>query len=107
MKRGKNGLFSGFAVTAGVAVLLLVLLGVGAARIDRQTNSQEMELLKKAVMRCVGSCYAIEGRYPDSLEYLEDHYGLVYDHEKYIIRYDAFAVNQLPDVAVLARGTAE
>ena len=69
---------------------------------EYNADTQPFKMENKAEIR-----YTLSLIHIYSLEYLEDHYGLVYDHEKYIIRYDAFAVNQLPDVAVLARGTAE
>lgn len=49
-------------------------------------------------------CYSVEGVYPDNVEYLVEHYGLRYDTETFILQYDAFAENILPDIRVLVRG---
>lgn len=49
-------------------------------------------------------CYTLEGAYPESLEYLEKHYGLTVNKKEYIVTYEVFADNQLPTVQVLVRG---
>ena len=52
-------------------------------------------------------CYAIEGAYPESVDYLAENYGLIYDKDRYIIYYDRFADNIRPTVSVLERQAAE
>ena len=46
----------------------------------------------------------VEGAYPESLSYLKEHYGLTVNEKDYIITYEVFASNQMPDVQVLVRG---
>ena len=103
MRRRKKRRFGGAALTLGVEALLIALLCAGTFRIERSAGEQEIEMVRRAVMRCIASCYAIEGRYPESLDYLKQNYGLRYDGNQYIVRYDAFADNQLPDVSVLEK----
>ena len=45
--------------------------------------------------------YAIEGRYPPSVEYLEEHYGIQIDRERYNVFYSGFASNIMPDITVI------
>ena len=47
------------------------------------------------------ACYAAEGVYPPTLSYLEEHYGLQIDEERYTVHYSAFAENLMPDITVL------
>ena len=49
-------------------------------------------------------CYAIEGRYPPSLEYMEEHYGLVYDKDIFFVDYQPIGSNLYPDVTVISIG---
>ena len=42
-------------------------------------------------------------RKPLNLEYLEDHYGIRVDEERYAVFYSAFADNLMPDVTVVVR----
>lgn len=45
----------------------------------------------------------MEGSYPESLDYLKEHYGITYDPEKYIVDYEIIGSNLMPDVKVFAR----
>ena len=47
------------------------------------------------------TCYAVEGAYPEDLDYLREHYGLAYDQSRYIVNYDAFASNLIPEIFVV------
>ena len=49
---------------------------------------------------CV-ACYAAEGIYPQDLEYLEEHYGVQVDGDRYVVHYEIFAQNLMPDITVL------
>jgi hypothetical protein len=49
----------------------------------------------------------VEGTYPPSLEYLKEHYGLIYDEESYYIDYTAIGSNIMPDVTILPRSKSE
>jgi len=55
------------------------------------------------IIQCISQCYAVEGCYPPSLEYLEQHYGLLYDEDSFFIDYEYYGSNLLPEVTVLRR----
>jgi hypothetical protein len=63
-------------------------------------ESEKFEILADAIVRSAVQCYAIEGFYPPNIEYLEENYGLVVDHDKYFVFYNVFASNIMPDVNV-------
>ena len=42
--------------------------------------------------------------YPDSLDYLKERYGLVYNEDLFFVSYDAFASNLMPDIQVTRKG---
>ena len=81
------------------AVFFLFLPSISS--ISATTEQEETENLKQAVIRSTIYCYAVEGAYPESLSYLENHYGITYDHSKYIISYDVHASNLMPDIDVI------
>lgn len=66
-------------------------------------EDRELSALINTVENSITMCYAIEGVYPESVEYLSTNYGLIYDKSKYIIHYDIFASNIRPTVTVLER----
>lgn len=67
------------------------------------TQKRELEALKTTVENGITMCYAVEGVYPESIEYLCENYGLIYDKSKYIVYYDSFASNIRPSVTILER----
>ena len=96
----KRGWIVGLACT-GLAATVMALI---AEQVGNNVSDQELALLVEQVRRAAVACYASEGRYPQSLSYLEEEYGLRYDKERFIVRYDAFASNIMPDIGVHVRG---
>ncbi len=88
------------AVIALVLLLCVQLFG----RIDQTQENEESQLVRNAIKDAVLTCYAVEGAYPDDLEYLREHYQLAYDEDRYFVTYESFASNHLPDIWVTERG---
>ena len=89
--------------------LLSIVLVLAAAvllvnRIDTAQDAAETDIVRDAVKNAAITCYAVEGAYPDSVEYLREHYHLDYDEDRYMITYDAFASNMIPDIWVTEKG---
>lgn len=82
------------------AVILFVFLFCIRAMANR-TKEDRMNALTDAVKRASVQCYAIEGRYPPSVEYLEEHYGITIDRDRYNVFYEGWASNVMPDITVL------
>jgi len=61
--------------------------------------------LEEAVRRSAVACFAAEGIYPPTLDYLEAHYGLQVDEERYVVIYEALGSNLMPDITVLDNET--
>lgn len=91
-------------MAAAVLAVLLLVLALAIPTMTQDVQDGGKSAIRDAVLRSAVQCYAVEGVYPPSLEYLEAHYGLRVNHEDYVIFYDVFASNQLPNVRVLARG---
>ena len=81
----------------------LVFFIVGVNTVDDTTSSEQAKSLETAVRRSVAQCYAVEGTYPPSLEYLEEHYGLLYDTDSFYIDYPAIGSNIMPDITILPK----
>lgn len=96
--------YRGWIVTLCVFALLLGFTMRRVGSVEQKTLLQRQENVRSATLRAAVACYSVEGVYPDSVEYLVEHYGLRYDTETFILQYDAFAENILPDIRVLVRG---
>ena len=70
------------------------------SRVDTAQSGAQTQFVYDAVHNAALTCYAVEGAYPDDLEYLRTHYGLAYDQDRYMVRYSAFASNLLPEIYV-------
>ena len=92
------------AVKLGIIVLVLAGTVLLLSKIERMEGSNETELVRSAVRDAAVTCYAVEGAYPESVEYLREHYQLAYNEEEYFITYEAFASNRIPDIYVTERG---
>ena len=66
--------------------------------------AQSKEAASQALRRALVSCYALEGVYPSSVDYLEKHYGLILDHDRFVVDYNAFAANVMPSFQVVEKG---
>lgn len=97
------------ALGLAAMVLIVVVLIVSAIRLlgsaDNMAESEQTRGLERAIHNAVVSCYAIEGRYPDSLEKIQSEYGVIVDEEKFDVTYEAsFAANMMPTVIVELKG---
>ena len=88
------------AVIAAVLAAFVLLSG----RIGMIQRREETTLVRDAVRNAAVTCYAVEGMYPESLDYLREHYQLSYDKNRYFVTYEAFASNRIPDIYVTERG---
>ncbi|MBR6028590.1 MAG: hypothetical protein IKP40_05820 [Clostridia bacterium] len=88
---------------AVIAAMLVLAVSV-FARVGNMHESEETELVRQAVKDAALTCYAVEGAYPDSVDYLREHYSLAYDESRYYITYEAFASNRIPDIWVTEKG---
>lgn len=81
-------------------VLLISYLYFSAVNVQKSKESENLNILSDAIRRSAVQCYAIEGFYPPNIEFLENNYGLVVDHDKYVVSYNVFASNIMPDIDV-------
>ena len=94
---------TGWLVLACALLLLALILALSFGRSDRDISDESAAAIRETVRRSALQCYAVEGVYPSSLEYLEENYGLQVNHEDYYVTYDAFASNMPPTVRVVLR----
>ncbi len=84
-----------------LAAVYIVLAAVG--NVGEKQKEQELKQMQDTVKRAVLNCYSIEGSYPDSVEYVERHYGLQINHDRYDVFYEIFADNIMPEITVVAK----
>ena len=85
-----------------IALILSFVLLING--ITTKNNGRELQIVRDAVKNAALTCYAVEGVYPDDLEYLREHYHLSYNEEKYHVFYEPLASNLMPFIKVAERG---
>ncbi len=90
-------------IQVGIFLLFVGIMWVAFGTVGESNQEQEMNSLISAIDRASIYCYANEGAYPSSIEYLEENYGLQINHDKYIVHYDSFATNIKPDITVIRK----
>lgn len=88
-----------------VLLFLVILFSVYTAvqsLSERSLKEQEQSLIR-ALRQSTVQCYAVEGFYPESLEYLVEHYGIRYDHNTFFVDYQPSAQNIMPEITVIRK----
>lgn len=86
-------------------ILFAVLIGAflaGTGVFSDKAQAEGQDVLKDAITKAAVQCYAIEGYYPPSIQYLEEHYDIRIDKARYSVMYNGFASNVMPDITVLS-----
>lgn len=86
-----------------IAPAILIIFILSLSLIGDSTIARQRESLETALNRNIIHCYAVEGFYPPSLSYIEDHYGLTYNHDLFFVDYQPIGSNMRPDVTILVR----
>lgn len=88
-------------MSLAVFIAVLGLFGAGALFFAKKADANGAETLRTSISHGSVQCYAIEGRYPPSVEYLEENYGIQIDRKRYSVFYSGFASNVMPDITVV------
>lgn len=87
-------------------ILFLAVSGCfyyGVNSVSSRTAKEQKKSLEEAIQRGITHCYAVEGHYPESLEYLKKEYGILYDNDKFFVDYQVTGANIMPDVTIIEK----
>lgn len=85
--------------------LVIVIFLVGVSMLSNSSARDDRAILEKAIDHDIVHCYAVEGFYPPSLDYIESNYGLSYDKARFLIDYEYVGTNVMPDVMIIERNS--
>lgn len=89
------------SILLALMVLLCFLLALSRMEQGRQEAGKQQ--LEEVLRRTAAACYAAEGFYPPNVDYMAAHYGLQFDADRYLIHYEVFASNLMPEITVVER----
>lgn len=84
-----------------IGILLAFVTAI--SNLNQGNSAEEKKQLEEAIRRSVVTCYATEGVYPPDFAYVKEKYGILVDESRYLVVYDVFAENLMPDITVLER----
>ena len=89
-------------ISVPILVMTVVLVFFSAANgLNQDRAKQEKENLERSLNRAAVACFAIEGAYPPSIEYLTENYRVHFNTDKYVVKYELYASNLMPSITVL------
>lgn len=100
----KQHTYRKFIISVCVFLLIVLLFYQGIESLSSGSVRRQRESLENALNRSITYCYAVEGSYPESLEYLKEHYGITYDEDRFFVDYKIVGANILPDVTIIEKG---
>lgn len=105
MKKRSSGGLKALFLTICLLGILFALLFHHTGVLSKSLETQSQQAAQTAVNQALMTCYAVEGCYPSSTDYLEQNYGLYIDHKKYLVDYRIFSTNLMPEVHLIPRST--
>lgn len=102
MKQKRNGWIKRCLIPV-VCIGILAIFVMAVSNLKQGNRAEEKKQLEEAIRRSVVTCYATEGVYPPNFAYVKEKYGILVDESRYLVVYDAFAENLMPDITVLER----
>ncbi len=99
-KRRDSGLLGGLLWPL-IFIAVMLCFASAVDNLDSGRATLERQRLEQTLRQSCAACYAAEGAYPPNLAYLQEHYGVQVDEKRYIVHYDAFAENLMPDIMIL------
>lgn len=106
-KRSSSHLVRRTIATAAVFCLLAAAMLFGVKEVQKSAGESQVDSLRLAILRSAVHCYAMQGAYPESLDYIREHYGITWNPKRYIVDYEVTGSNLMPDVTVFPIAHAE
>ncbi len=91
----------GYLFTIALFAVCLAFVWSQVGRAEMIQAEEGARLARESLYKAVMTCYAIEGSYPPSYEYIKENYGTGIDEDRYKVEYFIFASNIMPDITIL------
>ena len=101
MKTRVDPKLAGALISALFAGVVVVIALFSMNTYSDKAGARETEKIADIITRAAIQCYALEGGYPPSLEYLEEKYNILLNRDSFVYFYSTDGMdNILPDIVV-------
>lgn len=83
-----------------ITFAVIAIIYVGIVQAGEASEAEGIRLLEEALMRVAIHSYAVNGYFPESLDYIEQNFAVYIDRTRFIVHYEIFAANMVPDIRV-------
>ncbi|MEG2909059.1 MAG: hypothetical protein RR945_07535 [Erysipelotrichaceae bacterium] len=90
-----------FAVIIFVIMIMTVIYGLNTS--DEAAKQKELEQIQSVVQKSMSECYAMEGRYPKDFDYLQKHYHIRINKDRYHVYYQYQGDNIVPSIDIIEK----
>ena len=90
-------------IALALSAAAIAIVAMSIANSNESRKSENLRIIENGVRRAATECYAVEGFYPDSLQYLIDNYNLHIDENECIVHYSPVSSNIMPEIRVIAK----
>lgn len=89
-------------ISAVLFILIFVVFLFAVSKASKGSEHEQRQSLTDAIDRAIIQCYVTEGRYPESFDYLQKNYGIIYDDEEFRVDYVIYGSNMRPEVTIIS-----
>jgi len=86
-----------------IFILIIILSSVSIRIVINTSDEEGIMITEQSIKHAAVSCYAMEGHYPEDIDYLLNNYNIIIDTDRYIVHYSAIGSNLMPDITVLSK----
>jgi len=90
-------------VMLSISIVTLIIIFSSIDAYQSQFGNLEADRIQEVVEKYAIQCYATEGAYPPNVYYLQEHYGLILNEDKYIYEYEPVAENIKPVIQIFIK----
>ncbi|MCL2840035.1 MAG: hypothetical protein FWE05_04600 [Defluviitaleaceae bacterium] len=81
-------------------VAIVIIIFFSLRQTEYSSRAEGVRILEESIMRVAIHSFAVEGHFPESIAYIEENYNIFIDRTRFVVHYDVFAANLLPDIRV-------
>ncbi len=101
MKKKKSFTIIKVVLLFAVLAAAVFCMYIATVKMSRGQEAESLKQLENSIRKATMTCYATEGIYPPTIQYLKDNYGIQIDESRFTVFYEAFAKNMMPDITVM------
>lgn len=88
-------------ISVVIFIIIFIIFLFVVSQTTKGSAKEQQQSLSDAIDRAIVQCYVTEGRYPQSFDYLKEHYGIIYDEEQFRVDYVIYGSNMRPEVSII------